>query len=629
MTACIFSLLATLPFTAADHPIVIYDLSYALRFDADQPRDVADAWDHCHVTAALQGIVNRESPRLYLRYVKAHGIDIDGYWLDLLSKDRDGWLRGRRRSSARSLLGLIHRFRKEIHGLVVYDPQVAATSNLASTIAGVEDLLPVRFDPHPDSLYSQLTGQPLELPVVMRLLKEDGSPMFTGKGTIPGTERASTGSAKCDAYLWLKHHYLDTGKVDAAYAGYYLDQYWLKYPRHASPNQHTLTNHDFFIARRGFFFDLGVWEDEAPIDDPDQTLGTDVKTLKALFQSAYEQAGKSRMIHVGGFTPWAWKYTEHPGAGGKHHPVHTEWKTVEIVSAYNAFIDADAIAFAAMANASFFMHFPLKEHYPQKWVTHEQLRRRGYLTDDGKVNFDGREFMIFYVGDYDSAAWIYQWMPVLWADEARGDLPLMWCITPIADRRAPMAMHHLRTTATPSDYFAAADNGAGYCKPGMLQEPRPHSGLPSGLDVWAAHCQTNYQRWGLSVTGFIIDISVPGLNANGLDCYASFSPNGIVPQNMSASLLHGDMPVIKPDYDLTHDPAESAARILDRIGKRHLPFHWFRNILKPPSWYKSCMAHVHEKNPKIELLDMPTYFELLRIYLRNHPDAAEGRVPFE
>jgi hypothetical protein len=34
-------------------------------------------------------------------------------------------------------------------------------------------------------------------------------------------------------------------------------------------------------------------------------------------------------------------------------------------------------------------------------------------------------------------------------------------------------------------------------------------------------------------------------------------------------------------------------------------------------------------NPKIELLDAPSFFELYRVYLKNTPDAAEGRIPFE
>ena len=78
----------------------------------------------------------------------------------------------------------------EINGAVVYDPKVYATSNVASTVAGVENLLPIRFDPVPDSLYSQLvTGGP-KLAVKVWLVNADGSSRFTGRGTIPDWEPA-------------------------------------------------------------------------------------------------------------------------------------------------------------------------------------------------------------------------------------------------------------------------------------------------------------------------------------------------------------------------------------------------------------------------------------------------------
>jgi hypothetical protein len=41
------------------------------------------------------------------------------------------------------------------------------------------------------------------------------------------------------------------------------------------PIEHALTtNHDYAIANNGFFFDLSIWSDEHPIDDPAQPLGT-------------------------------------------------------------------------------------------------------------------------------------------------------------------------------------------------------------------------------------------------------------------------------------------------------------------------------------------------------------------
>ena len=613
-------------------PLCQFDLTYTLKIDPNDRQQVEMAWDHCHAIAAVQGLVNRDEPRLYVRFVESRPAakNVDDYWLEKLTQP-GGWLHGRAIEQSPTIVALVERFREHIDGAVVYDPNVAATSNVASTIAGVESLLPIRFDPSPHSLYSQLLNHGPRLPVRRHLVAKDGTSIFTGQGKIPGTKRRSTGSAKCDAYLWMKEKYLDTGLCDGAYGAYYLDQYWRQAPRATVLNHHCLTNHDFFVSKKAFFFDLGIWGDEVPVDDPQQEVGADLETLKELLLSAYQHGGKDRMIHIGGFVPWALKYTNHGIAGGTHAPVPTEWEYGKIISAYNGFMDADAIGYGAMANASFFAHFPLQDKYHQPWVTRAQLTERGYLTEDGRVDFRDREFVIFYVGDYDCAAWLYQRTPDIWDDPSRGKVPLMWCISPVLDRRAPMAMDYIRKTAGPNDYFVAADNGAGYLEPGMLQEPREISGLPSGLDAWARHNGTYFDRWGLSITGFIIYAHGPELNLAGLDCYASFSPNGIVPSRGPATLLHKNMPVLRHDHDVNEaNPRQAARHIVNRIAERrkngHPPFHWFRNILKTPTWYVEVVNQMQEQNPKLELLDAPTFFELLRIHLRQ-PDPAQFGEP--
>ena len=298
----------------------------------------------------------------------------------------------------------------------------------------------------------------------------------------------------------------------------------------------------------------------------------------------------------------------------------TEWEFNRIISAYNTIKDADAIGFGALANSSFWQHYPLEDHYPQHWVTHEELNERGFLTEDGQVNFDGRNFVIYYVGDYDSASWIVQTAPWIWDDPNRGKVPMMWCFSPVLEMRVPMAFAYHRRTATPNDFFAAANNGAGYLMPGMLQEPRPVSGLPCGLDAWAAHNKPFFERWDLTITGFIIDGLAPGLNERGFDIYASFSPNGIVPQQAPIAMLHGDMPVLRSVYDLvSEDPAVAAGVVVRHVRhrERELRFHWFRHILKTPTWQVGVVEEVRRLDPKIELLDAPTFFELLRIDLRN------------
>ena len=125
----------------------------------------------------------------------------------------------------------------------------------------------------------------------------------------------------------------------------------------------------------------------------------------------------------------------------------------------------------------------------------------------------------------------------------------------------------------------------------------------------------------------LINDNNPGLDRDGLDCYASFSPNGIVPQKIPLTLLHKDMPVIRADYDIVdHDYHKATDVIEERVGKRPIPFHWFRAILKSPSWYKGICDELKQRQTNIELLDAPTFFELYRIYLKQNPDAAKGVI---
>ena len=607
--------------TQAEEPIRLFDLRYTLQNDWSQAEKLLETWDHTHTAATLQGIVNRQQPRLFYFFVETGNKCIDEYWWEMYRKPGK-WLAERETVTYSNIVDLIVAFRNDINGVVLYDSNVPSTSNVASAIAGIENLIAVRYDTAPSSLYSQIVLDGPQLPIKLRLLNEDGTPLFTGKGKIPGTDRDSTGSIKCDPYIWFIEHYMKTGKCNPDFGAYYIDQKWREKPTASARNHHTLTNHDFFVAQKAFFFDLSPWGDEPATDDPTQMVGTDLATLKEFLFTSYTLNEGKKITYIGGFPAWAYKYTKH--AGGSHEDVPTEWEFSRIISAYNAFKDADAIGYGALANASFWQHYPLKEKYAQHWVTHEQLKERGYLTSDGKVNFDGRQFVIFYVGDYDAASWVSQTMPSIWDDPNRGKVPMMWCISPVLEKRVPMALEYQRETASPNDYFAAADNGAGYLMPSMLQEPRGFSGLPCGLDAWANHCKPYYQRWDLTISGFVIDGYAPGLNKKGFDCYESFSPNGMVPQKMPTptmlAMLHGNMPVLRSVHDLVSpNPKEAANFAMHCIREREkeIRFHWFRHILKTPTWQIGVIEEMQRQDPKIELLDAPTYFELLRIDLKN------------
>ena len=127
--------------TLGQEPIYLYDLQYTLKIDTINPAHLKIAWDHYHTVAALQGIVNRDAPRLYLRFTnhQHRKQNIDQFWLEKL-KQPAHWLANRPVVEIADLHTLIQKFLLLLRVVVLYDSNVAATSHVASTIAGVENL---------------------------------------------------------------------------------------------------------------------------------------------------------------------------------------------------------------------------------------------------------------------------------------------------------------------------------------------------------------------------------------------------------------------------------------------------------------------------------------------------------
>jgi len=228
----IFIAVATCLIYAEPSSLVVYDLRYALKVDASKSGKAVQAWDHCHTIGSLQGIVNRNQPSLYVMFVDSQillGKNIDEYWLEKYSQEGQ-WLSGRSIRKIDSVEELVGHFKESIKGAVVYDPKVPSTSNVASTVAGAEDLIAIRYNIAKGSLYDRLIANGPKLDVKVWLVNPDGTSKFTGSGLIPNSKRYSTGSAKCDAYLWMKENYIDKGLCDCTHAGYYIDYYWIQKP---------------------------------------------------------------------------------------------------------------------------------------------------------------------------------------------------------------------------------------------------------------------------------------------------------------------------------------------------------------------------------------------------------------
>lgn len=169
----------------------------------------------------------------------------DPEWLEYLRNDT--WMNSTRITNLTSLDSVVQKYSARFHGAVVYDPTLPSTASLASTAAGVEDLLPfcLRSNTASPTLYDRYVASG-DLTVARWL----NASMFSG---------SVTGSHKGDAYIWAKETWLDTGKANPTVMGYYLDYFWVTSKPCCGGGvvdylQSTVSNQDYVMANRGFLW---------------------------------------------------------------------------------------------------------------------------------------------------------------------------------------------------------------------------------------------------------------------------------------------------------------------------------------------------------------------------------------
>ena len=574
-------------------PTTIY--VYSLNYTNTLPG--VSRFEHVHTVSSLAGIVNRDHPRLFTPLLVRNnagidsGSDADDVWRDYLSSSGEWLEKTRWLDNITTISNLVTTFREYVsNGVVLYDPDLPATSNLASTAAGVENLLPVLYRPGVSgSVYEQLVVSGPKLPVTLDLTSN-------GNLFLPRT--------KTKAYQWARERWLNPypkqhvtttnnssllqllqqPQANPKLLGYYVDLWGAQQADrlHASPGLTEISNHDYFISNRAFFFDLSIWADEKPVDDPLQSLGADKKELVEIFKAAYELTNGSAMIHVGGFTPWWFKYTS-DGPGGtsvsKHKGVETEyvkifklfyskkkddccsfgesvltllflslslffpkflsrWATMDLIGAYNAFDDGDACCVGAMANSAFYSHYPLPVKLQQNdKPTVASLHARGHLLNkNGTVIV--QSYISFYAGDYDGGAWLYNQFKSKFDDRsittAELCIPIGWAVDGELSQRFPIIFKYMYENKGPCDFFISGDSGAGYLNPTLLL-PNSTTGrrgdsnvTTSGAKPWIEWNTEWYNKFDVTFTGFLINGDAGVLTNASLEMYRSFSPDGVV-----------------------------------------------------------------------------------------------------
>jgi len=662
-TICLLA--ATLPAAVATNTLEGTLYIFDLKIFLGTLPDAAAQYDYFKLATALQGLVNRDKPQIYFLYESTSfnaGFDVDRFWLEQLSMDGKTLSGCAKEAEAYpptldGFYRLLDDFSAFYEGFVLWDNDVPATANVASTAAGVRNLLPVRY---PSSLYDGLFPR-----YALASVQLDLTGKFTGEGSIWETGKPSTGSAKCDAYLWAKAKYLDAGLTNPLRMAYCTDA-WITT---VSPMfWTTLANADYHIARRAFFWDLSPDATIAPIDDRDQPVGTDVATLNQLLYAQAEQSGFN-IFTVSGFVPWNFKYTStSDSAVSKLGDVASEWTMINRISSYGGQTEADANAGVGdISNCSLFMHVPLNAQFKQsndkgqndvralsQWdrcrqTIREWLYECSFIAESkvlswllGPLN-PGRHYISIYMGDYDSASWTSGILSMLWENSKgdRGKYPLCWPIGTGLSDRIPQLFNYLYENATPGDFFVAGNNGTAYLNATMFEESLRPPGMPDMLPAWEAYNIEYNRRFDIQIQGFYINTDTATLSTDAMprrvmEAYSRMTPAGVSVQAKNlfpggvARIENPATGVVTPFINYSDiggagsTPQQLADAIYDTINssggrQKTVQFHMLRCILIPPGVINQALdllavgqlsGNRNVKNLKYDIVDPYTLFRL-------------------
>lgn len=497
--------------------------------------DTQSSYDEAMAVACIQGIMNREKERLY---VKSNTAKRPDYWFDKFSTE--GWLAEKVQTPVATLNELVALAGKQLKGAIIWDTSVPATVNLATTLAGLEDGIVLSPD------FAETYLSEWKLPVI-----KDFRGQFTG---------AETGSKKNDAYRWAIREYIGVGKCNPHWLCLYEDAYMTRYKGDVS----YVVTRDWAVYNRAFVYDLSPWGDEAPLDDPNQTLGVDLQTYKLMLEANLKLTDGKQMTEVTGFFSFP-KYSNIPGYPHKHEPVPTEWETVWLISPYNCYQNTAA-----------------SDCYNQSVHSKFKIANMSQGRPALRQPQEGKTYICILMADYDSATPLYDFMPTHWDDPERGKLPLLWGINPSLSETFPDIMEYFYRTKSANDWFAADASAAGYMNPNRI--------APEYLPLFVEHNKKFYSRWDMSLSPMVLDWDEP--TAAVKDAFLQFSPDGFSTIVIDFHDNGGKLPVPQvwkgmPVTELINDAcnfasAEEAASLISRTisaPKSKTPTYYFYRII--------------------------------------------------
>ena len=482
----------------------------------------------------------------------------------------------------------------EQSGYILWDPNVPATANVAATICGLDGYLPV------------MSGSSLETELI------DAG--ITQKMTLVGKfTGATTGSAKNDAYRWALDNYFD--RCSYEYIAYTVDGAAVAPGNTVAADgdayKYCIENHDYLIARRAFFIDLDPYKNDRPEDNSSATKGLDLATLEMVLERRYNRAN-GKIGAFMGFVPWWIKYASDCGNGtaGGYTSYQLEWLLSEIIACYNMGKEADAWPTPSMTNGSVSYKYTVTD----KFVNNKTAKVTSYNS--------GIHYFTIYVGDYDSSAWLKEYVTKFWMGEStRGKIDLMWSINPNLANRIPMAFEYMYDHKTDSDYFAAGE-GAGYLIPtGLFQGKTPYlygksRTKATASQTYADYAKALYDMCDIDITGFLI-MGNNSLNTDIADMYRQFSPAAVFHQSNWIFTKRGDTPfIVCRQEDIKVETATTELYKHSFTAMSGYNFSVFRTVIQSPTNIKAIVdnytAYCATRGKTVQYVDPYSFITLAK-----------------
>ncbi len=486
----------------------------------------AAKYDEAMALACLQGIMNRESPaRVYVN--SGGGNDA---WLKTMQEE-GRWLHDIEFIKLDGFVELMEAGGADyVKAVVIWDTEVSATVNVATTVAGVEDGLVLSEEAY--QKYKHLLNDDVKVINLVGMFQDN-----------------EIGSAKNAAYRWAIENYLYKGLCSTDFLCHYMDAWGSAGhgARRTGGDDAYLSVRDWAVYNRSFVIDLSPWNDEAPYDDLEQPVGTDYETFTMVLEYMMEQTADTQPYEMCGFFDFAKYSYAGDNTISKHQTVPAEWEYVWVISYYNGYHNT---CIEWSWNESF----------------HSQYDGAQQLTSNRPAEMLELEknttYLCFFMADYDSTYPLYRFMQDEWNDPRRGELPLAWGINPNLLDTYPDIIEYYYETATENDYFTSDASCAGYINPSRVRD--------EFWDTMIEHNVKYFQRADMTIAPMVLDQD--RLDEQSLDAFYQFAPDGvatiIIDQHgaggsQAPAGMYEDMPTDRLDNSFPTNSVEASIKAVE------------------------------------------------------------------